>query len=839
MPAMRARLLACTLFAIAACGDDPAPPPAAVLTAGELEVRVWDAPARIEVLRGGATLWASLPGGADDRGFAATRATQPELAGVPGGVEMRFGAFRFGADAATPWSGVRRLADLQIAADHVDFALRGGDGAALGTGHVALTADGGGGEVVIALDASAAGGTRTTLGFGCAAGEHFLGLGGQSWDVDHRGQTVALWVQEDGIGKGDLDDDDYGGIWALTGRRHSTHTPMPMMLSSRGWALAVDTTRRALFDLCDHDPDQAVLTAWDRRLDLHLFVGPTPREAVARMTAWVGRPAVPPAFAFAPWLDAIYGEANVARVADALRAAHVPASVIWTEDWRGGADDPSPSGGGYVLEENWRVDRSLYPNIEQLAGHLHDRGFKFLTYANTFIDSQADISAEALALGHEIRHADGSPYIFTGVKFRDSTMLDLTSPAAVAWAKGVYHDAIAVGSDGWMADFAEWLPTDATLASGESALDYHNRYPIDWLKLNSELLADAQAVDGVERVFFARAAALGAQRYMQVLWAGDQQTDWSDGDGLPSVIPMGIGLGVTGFPYFAHDVGGYMSQTTVPTSRELWFRWVTFGALSPVMRTHHGRSARDNWSWESDAASTAHLARWARLHMQLVPYQRAMAAAAAATGAPLFRPFVLDYPDWEPGWSQKDEYLLGDRIAVAPVQVEGATGRDVRLPPGTWHPLLGGVAVASDGATPIAVTAPDTEIPAFVPDCTLLAMYPPEVDTVVASTDAPTTTVTAAAIADDREVWLYPCTGTPGATATLTEAGGLAYSRAAGALTTAGAQWNGAAVAFTVAGGWATADVTGPGRLVLGGVEVLRVDGGAAGRRLRLLLAAP
>jgi alpha-glucosidase (family GH31 glycosyl hydrolase) len=32
-----------------------------------------------------------------------------------------------------------------------------------------------------------------------------------------------------------------------------------------------------------------------------------------------------------------------------------------------------------------------------------------------------------------------------------------------------------------------------------------------------------------------------------------------------------------------------------------------------------------------------------------------------------------------------DEYLLGDRIAVAPVQVEGATGRDVRLPAGTWH----------------------------------------------------------------------------------------------------------------------------------------------------------
>ena len=42
--------------ALAACGDDPRPP-AAIVVQGELEVRVWDAPARIAVLRGGEVLW--------------------------------------------------------------------------------------------------------------------------------------------------------------------------------------------------------------------------------------------------------------------------------------------------------------------------------------------------------------------------------------------------------------------------------------------------------------------------------------------------------------------------------------------------------------------------------------------------------------------------------------------------------------------------------------------------------------------------------------------------------------------------------------------------------------
>ncbi|MEZ4400802.1 MAG: glycoside hydrolase family 31 protein [Kofleriaceae bacterium] len=834
MPPRLPLVVTCVVTLSAACGDDPAPPVATVVQ-GHLELRVWDAPARLALVRDGEVVWETAPGRTGGTGFVATRQTAPTLPGYPGGVQMSFGSFRFGPDADTPWQGVTALRGLEVGPDAVSFALAGDDGTALGRGTATLSAADDGGELVLSLDLASAAGNRAALAFGCTADEHFLGLGGQSWAIDHRGQAVPLWVQEDGIGKLDVADDDYEGVWALTGRRHSTHTPMPMMLSSRGWALAIDTSARAVFDLCAAAPATARLETWDQALALHLFVGPTPRQAIDRLTAWVGRPEVPPAFAFAPWLDAIYGEASVRRVADALRAADVPVSALWTEDWRGGNDE-SAGGGGYVLEENWRVARDIYPDFEGLAADLHQRGFKFLTYANTFIDSQADVYAEALALGHEIKRADGSPYLFTGVKFRDSTMLDLTNPAAVAWAKGVYGEAIALGSDGWMADFAEWLPTDAQLASGQDALTYHNRYPVDWAKLNWELVRDAEAADGVERLTFARAAHLGAQRYVQVLWAGDQQTDWSDGDGLPSVIPMGIGLGLTGFPYFGHDIAGYMSQTTVPVTQELWFRWVTFGALSPVMRTHHGRSARDNWNWERDAASTAHLARWARLHMQLVPYQLTMAAAAAATGAPLFRPFVLDYPAWAPGWSITDEYLLGDRIAVAPVQVEGATTRDVRLPAGTWYGLLDGAAVVSDGAAPHTATATATEIPAFVPDCAVLALYPPEVDTVV---DAAPGIVTAASIGDDREVWIYPCAATPGPASTLTEPGGLAYTRGPGAVAASGAAWNGAPITFTTDGRWLVVDVVGPGALTVGGTEVVRVSGGAATRRLRLRLVAP
>ena len=118
-----------------------------------------------------------------------------------------------------------------------------------------------------------------------------------------------------------------------------------------------------------------------------------------------------------------------------------------------------------------------------------------------------------------------------------------------------------------------------------------------------------------------------------MIWAGDQQTDFSEGDGLPSVIPMGLNLGLAGFPYFGSDIAGYMSQGTTPTTEELFYRWTTFGALTPVMRTHHGRSARENYQWEHDAGADRALSSLgapAHAARRLPPRARAAATTAMA-----------------------------------------------------------------------------------------------------------------------------------------------------------------------------------------------------------------
>jgi alpha-glucosidase (family GH31 glycosyl hydrolase) len=328
------------------------------------------------------------------------------------------------------------------------------------------------------------------------------------------------------------------------------------------------------------------------------------------------------------------------------------------------------------------------------------------------------------------------------------------------------------------------------------------------------------------------------------MWAGDQQTDWTIGDGFPSVVPIGIGLGITGFPYYGTDIAGYQSETTVPTTEELFYRWTTFGALSPVMRTHHGRDALENFQWQHDRFSIAHFRRWARFHQQLAAYLAGSVASFERDGLPLFRLTALEYPTDDWAWQATDEYMLGDRILVAPVLSEGATSRAVQLPDGSWYPLLGGAAVTGQ----ISAWAPVSELPAFVPAGTLLVLYPDAIDTVYAAPAAPSAT-SLAAIGDDREVWLWPGSAVEAARAAWHDTLGTTAStpqwtwagRAGDAPAPTSATWNGAAVTWTPGAGFATTTVTGDGTLVLADGGTLTIARGfpSASVTVRIYAGAP
>lgn len=665
-------------------------------------------------------------------------------------IEAQYGSYRFteGIDAwaagtAFEWKGAKAT-------------VRDAAGASIGT--LELTAPGDG-VLKLSATATAADTNRTSLTFKCRPTDHFLGFGAQSDGLDHRGHTVPIFTSEPGIGKTDTDQPPE--VWFLVGARHASSYGLPSFLSDRGFIAVLEHDGRSVFDLCNTKTDAFRIEAWSNSWTLWLYLGDSPAHALERATAGLlGRPMRPPPVAFAPWNDAIFGSASVRAVAKALRDNGVPSSVLWTEDFRGGAD---VSGQGYRLKEEWTVDRTLYPDVEALASELRKQGFGWHAYFNTFLVEETAVFAEARTLGHFVRDATGAPALFSGVTFKPTGMVDLSKASAREWMKGYLRQALDLGFDGWMADYGEWLPPDAVLESKEDPLQAHQRYPREWAKLNAEVMAER--TDGRQRVFFSRAGWLGSTAFTPVVWAGDQRTSFGKDDGLYTIIPLGLNLGLGGVSTYGHDIAGYQSATNLPSTRELFFRWTSLGALSPVMRTHHGTAARDNWRWDKDAETIAHYKRWATFHLQLFPYFDGASKDAEERGLPLMRALPLLAPEDPAGWTTNDVYGLGPSLLVAPVVEEGQVKRSVHFPPGRWIALDG--SATHEGPSDVEIAAPITELPVFARAGTVLPLLPARVQTLLPA-DPPV--VDLDDVKDARVLWVYA-----GAAGKFTERDGTTY----------------------------------------------------------------
>lgn len=140
-------------------------------------------------------------------------------------------------------------------------------------------------------------------------------------------------------------------------------------------------------------------------------------------------------------------------------------------------------------------------------------------------------------------------------------------------------------------------------------------------------------------------------------------------------------------------------------------RWVELGAFTPIMRTHEGANKDDNWSWEKDQETTDHFRRFALVHQALAADFQALAQEASGTSAPILRHLMLVFPNDAQSRTVDDQFMIGEQLLVAPVVEEGATTRQVYLPPGSWFHVWTGEEHA--GGTTVTVEAPIGSPPVF------------------------------------------------------------------------------------------------------------------------------
>ena len=769
--------------------DGPTPETITQTMAG-VDVEVTNNPLSIVIKNpdGSVVLESRIGGSAAPYGAAAFREVTEDPA------RQVFGNFVLSESDEASWGDVPYLELGTNNAQEITFSLSNG-----GTGSITAVAD-------RTLQIKFSGpGNRSSVAFQCADGEAFMGFGGQAIDVDHRGHTFQSFVTEGGNGRLD-GEEPYPDPFYIVGTRHQTSVAIPFFVSSEGYGILGDGVRNNIFSMCQENQDAWRYETWSGDMSFHVFVGDTPLSVLERHTELVGRPPVPPNFVFAPWTDAIRGSANVEAFMDLLRDNDVPVSAVWSEDWAGASGD----GTNFFLDQNWAHDDVFYPDLPVLTDNLHDIGIKFLAYFSNFAFRTPATSPEyrsthydeGEANGYYFTDSDGDIYTQPAARLPFQTAyVDLYNPDAVDWMIGYMNEAMDDGVDGWMADYGEWVMLDMVNVQGIDPYEAHNRYPVEWKRVSERALGEREAMDNIERIAFHRSGFNGSQQFGHVvMWGGDQATSFETGDGLPSAIAVGINQGVSGLPFYGSDIAGYAEWRSNPdqvgvadgpcVSREVFFRWTSFGAFSPIMRTHHGRRATQNWTLYNvlfgppgppggpqpeppvnercpalpapdpspGNESLIHWKRYSKLHTQLFPYQLENAREAAARGAPLMRAMALMFPNDMTTWSLTDQYMFGPDLLVAPVIEEGATSRQIYFPEGTWVPLEGGDPVV--GPTTATVSAALEDIPVYARAGTVLSLLPSSVDTLVRKSDyaSPSQDADVVYLEDvgsSREVWAY------------------------------------------------------------------------------------
>jgi alpha-glucosidase len=538
--------------------------------------------------------------------------------------------------------------------------------------------------------------------------ERLWGAGEQMSYFNLRGRVFPLWTSEPGVGRdktslitfqADVQGGGGGDYW-------NTNYPQPTFLSSRRYALHIDTTAYGQFDF--RDPLFHEIETWEVPARVEWFAADSLADLVGRLSTYFGRPPRLPDWAYS---GAILGLKDGTRSFDrmeAMIAAGATVSGLWCEDWVG----LRITSFGKRLFWDWKANSERYPGLHAKIAALAERGIRFLGYVNPYLAVDGTLYREALADGHLALCLDvDEPYTVDFGEF-DAGIVDFTSPAAADWFadRVIGREMLDFGLSGWMADFGEYLPTDVRLASGTSGLIAHNAWPTIWAEVNARAVSSRGRTG--DAIFFMRAGYTGVSRHCPLLWAGDQSVDFSRHDGIGTVICAALSSGLLGNAYHHADLGGYTSVFGNVRTPELLMRWSELAAFSPVMRSHEGNRPDDNLQLDGDAEVLAHFVRMSRVHAGLAPYVAGLCDEAVETGLPLQRPLFLHHEDDPLCHDIETSYLYGRDLLVAPVIEAGAETWDVYLPTGAeWIHLWSGSTFR--GGQWATIPAPIGEPPVF------------------------------------------------------------------------------------------------------------------------------
>ena len=523
---------------------------------------------------------------------------------------------------------------------------------------------------------------RFSLHFKTFEDEYIYGCGEQYSELNLKGKDVPIWVSEHQqvmkIVKKQLRERFKGPQpdFKSPYKDHQTYCATPSFVSSKGYGFYCHEDN---YGVLSFKKDELFIKFREIPQSITLFAADSMLELSQAISKIVGLQPVVPSWVNDGVILAVQGGSEVLlKKYEEAKKKGLKIAGIWCQDWCGNV----VTSFGYQVYWNWEADEKLYPNLKEIIATLNKDGVRFLGYINTFLKEGAPMYLEAKKKGFLIRHKNGSVYHIKSTTF-NAGIVDLTNPTARKWYVDIIKkNMIEYGLSGWMADFGEYLPTDAVCYGGK-ADKLHNRWPSMWAKCSFDAIKEMNKED--EIFFFSRAAYGHTFQFTNSMWNGDQHVDYSDEYGLGSVIPACLSLAMSGAGVIHSDIGGYTTITALyPMKRnaELFNRWSEMNIFTPIYRTHEGNQPKNNVQFDNENTYDEFVTN-TNWFVKLKPYREALYQEYYKNNIPMIRPLFLHY-DEDECYINKKEYLFGSDVLVSPVCRENETKHKYYLPKGNW-----------------------------------------------------------------------------------------------------------------------------------------------------------
>lgn len=505
--------------------------------------------------------------------------------------------------------------------------------------------------------------------------------------VQQKGNLKGTYRTLDG-----MDGDTQSQTWVADSKQGDKLKLEDGLLATDGWTF-IDDSQGLLFD---NNPE------WDWVKErpanggqdwYFMAYGHDYKAALKDFTLFSGKVPLPPRYAFGYWWSRywLYSDKEFRNLIDNFHTYQIPLDVLVVDmDWH----YTEQGKGGWT---GWTWNRDLFPNPKKFLGYLKDNDVKItlnLHPADGVASYEENYEGMARDMGIDPQSKQTIPWINSDKKFIKNMFKNILTPMEkdgvdfwwLDWQQGIYDPKVKNLSNTW------WI--------------------------NYSFFTNMEKNRDTRPMLYHRWGGLGNHRY-QVGFSGDAVVSWKSLDFQPYFNSTASNVL---YGYWSHDLGGHIGENIDP---EMYTRWMQFGAMSPIMRTHSQKSAglnKEPWVFNKEYCDI--LRKTIQQRYEMAPYIYTMARKGYDEGLSLCRPMYYDYPESKEAYEFRNEYMFGDDMLIAPATAPTKDGYvQVRawLPEGEWYELHTGTLLQGGRVVerPFAID----EYPIYVKAGAVLPMY--------------------------------------------------------------------------------------------------------------------